>query len=243
MAIMMFIFFIIQLIFPTAIELPLLYYWHYEEILIGILKSWPIFLWAFIVTLLALILISEDTLKTKNIFYAHFASDESSLFQCFMISLLIGISEEITYRWLVFYSHIILNKIINFCLFGWPKFFYLNIEAPIINTIFLNRLRWLLYDQVHWSIGSAAIISNAKFRNEHWYLGLFGYFNSWCFGFFEFWIMINYGLPAAICSHAFYDFIIFSMCYTHGVLLRRRKYHYYSVTPTSISSSRLKESV
>ncbi|CAF3814338.1 unnamed protein product, partial [Adineta steineri] len=164
---------IIHLISPTAIELPLFYYWHYEGIFNGFLSSWPIYLWSFTITLLSLIFVSQDTLKNKNIWYATFASDESSLFRCFIVSLLIGITEEINYRWLFFYSNIVSTKITNFCLFGLCRFFYLNIEAPIINIIFFNKLKWLLYNQVHWSIGSAALIVNGKFRDEHLYLGLF----------------------------------------------------------------------
>ncbi|CAF1479490.1 unnamed protein product, partial [Adineta steineri] len=91
----------------------------------------------------------------------------------------------------------------------------------------------------HWSIGSAALIVNGKFRDEHLHLGLFGWYNSWCIGFFEFWIMMNYGLPAAMCSHAFYDFIIFFMYYIHGIICRQRKSHY--ITKTSTSYPNLKE--
>ncbi|CAF1435446.1 unnamed protein product [Adineta steineri] len=239
--IMLFIFFIIQLISPTAIELPLFYYWHYEGIFNGFLSSWPIYLWSFTITLLSLIFVSQDTLKNKNILYATFASDESSLFRCFIVSLLIGITEEINYRWLFFYSNIVSTKITNFCSFGLCRFFYLNIEAPFINIIFFNNLKWLLYDQVHWSIGSAALIVNGKFRDGHLYLGLFGWYNSWCIGFFFFWIMMNYGLPAAMCSHAFYDFIIFFMYYIHGIICRQRKSHY--ITKTSTSYPNLKETV
>jgi hypothetical protein len=240
--IVLFILFIIELIFPQALVLPLFYYWHYEDILNGLLRSWPMFLWGFIVTLLSLLLCNQHTLKTGNILYAKYSSDESSLFQCFIDSLFIGIIEEINYRWLFFYSNILTSKIMNFCLFGWCRFFYLYLEAPIVNIIFLNRLKWLLYDQVHWSVGSAAVFTNGRFRDQHLYLGIFGYYNSWCFGFFLFWIMINFGLPAAICSHAFYDFIIFSMYYIHGFFLRQRTYHCY-LTETSTSCSRLKENV
>ena len=191
----------IQFIYPTALQFPLFYYWEYEKIFDGILNSWPIFLWAFMLTLIGLILNDEETLKSKKIFYKSFFNDEYSLFEYFIECLFIGISEEITYRWLDFSLSIILIKISNICLFGWSKYFYLNIESPIINLLFINRLRWLLYNQIHWSIGSGAIIANAKFRNEHQYLGFFGFYNAWCIGFFQFWILINSGLPAAICSH------------------------------------------
>ncbi len=173
-------------------------------------------------------------------------NNESSLFQCFIISLLIGIVEEISFRWLAFYMSILGNKMMNFCLFGYCRWFYLNVEAPFMNFIFIKKLRWLLYDQAHWSIGSGAVIANAKFRDGHAYLGLFGYYNSWCIGFFLFWIMINYGLLSAILSHAFYDFIIFSMYYIHGVVQRRQKHLYYQYNifrDNSSSHSRLTESV
>ena len=139
-------------------------------------------------------------------------------------------------------------KITNFFFFGFTRWYYLNLEAPLINLLFLKRLGWLLYSQKHWSIGAGATIANARFRDGHLYLGIFGWYNSWCIGFFLFWIMSNYGLLAAICSHALYDFIIFFMCYVHGYLGRRRSYPYvvhrdrYFSTPMTSSSS-LKESV
>lgn len=85
--IMLFIFFLINLISPTTIELQLFYYWYNEGIFNGLLKSWPIFLWGFIVTLCSLILINQETLKSENILYAKYASYDSSLFQCFIDSL------------------------------------------------------------------------------------------------------------------------------------------------------------
>lgn len=242
----LFVLMIIDVIFSTPFEYPLFYYWQYDKMFDGFLKSWPIFLWASVITLCSLLLIDENTLKTENIWYARLTNNESSLFQCFIISLLIGIVEEIYFRWLAFYTSILGNKMMNFCLFGYSQWFYLNLEAPFINFIFIKRLGWLLYDQAHWSIGSAAIVANAKFRDEHAYLGLFGYYNSWCIGFFLFWIMIHYGLLSAMLSHAFYDFIIFSMYYIHGVVQRRQTYLYqqYDIfRDISSSNSRLTESV
>ena len=181
----MFILLIIDFIFSTPFELPLFYFWQYNNISDGLFVSWPIFLWAFVVTLCILLLVNKKTLETKDDFYGRLTNDESSLFQCFIISLLIGIVEELIYRWLSFYLSILGTKIMNYCLFGLCRWFYLYLEAPFINIIFLKQLEWLLYDQAHWSIGAAALIANAKFRDGHVYLGLFSYYNSWCIGFFS----------------------------------------------------------
>ncbi|CAF3892837.1 unnamed protein product [Rotaria magnacalcarata] len=51
-----------------------------------------------------------------------------------------------------------------------PLFYYWHYEGVIDG--------WLLYDQVHWSIGFSAVAANASFRDAHVYLGLFGYLNS-----------------------------------------------------------------
>lgn len=223
--ILFFILVICNFIFPTATELPLFYYWNYEGIIDGLFQSWPIFLWGFTITLISLLLCKQTVLE-KNVLYVQYTYENSTLFKCLIDSLFIGIIEEILYRWLYFYSNIIGSKIFNFFFFDLYRPFYINSEAPWMNWCFFNRIGWLVFDQSHWSIGSGAVLSNGAFRDAHVYLGLFGYYNSWCLGFFLFWIMINYGLPAAILSHTFYDFIIFSMFYIHSYIQSRHSFNY-----------------
>ena len=197
--------------FEGALEVSLFDFWEYENIFPNFLKFWPLYLWAFITSLFSLLLINENTLKTENIWYRRCVNNESSLFQCLILSLYTGITEEIINQWILFYISILGVKITNFCLFGFCRWFYLSIGAPLTNFLFFNQLGWLLYDRIHWSIGSAALIVNEKSEGAHVYLGSFSSYNSWCFGFFQFWIMFNYGLPLCIVSHVIYDMIIFSM--------------------------------
>ena len=231
----------------TLIELPLFCYWHSTRFFEGLLMAWPIFLWAFTITLLSLLYCSRSALQKSNPFYAKYSDEASTLFRCVTDCIVIGITEEILFRWLSLYANMVTIKITDYLLFGLSHWLYLYIEAPLINFFCLKRLSWLLYDQKHWSIGAAAIVANAAFRDAHLYLGIFGWYNSWCIGFFLFWIMSNYGIFAAICTHALYDFIIFFMFYVHGCIGRRSSHSDFRINKdcfsSTTSSSRLEESV
>lgn len=53
--------------------------------------------------------------------------------------------------------------------------------------------------------------ASVSFRDQHEYLGWFGWINSWFMGMVFFWLLFNYGLFTAIAAHALYDMIILVM--------------------------------
>lgn len=154
----------------------------------------------------------------------------------FLISLMAGVFEEIIFRWILFYSAMIACEFSNFLFLGFIPYFcgeyfkcfeieritYWYFLAPIVNFFTFFKLDWLLYDK-GWIIGAAAVSSNAKFREEHSYLGPIGYVNSWFLGFYLFWIMFTYGIPAAIVVHFVYDFLIFGIICLHATARKGRK--------------------
>jgi hypothetical protein len=71
------------------------------------------------------------------------------------------------------------------------------------------HLGWLLYGY-GWAVGMGALSANTHFREGHKYLGPLGYWNSWAAGWFLFYVMFEYGIPAAIAVHFLYDFIIYA---------------------------------
>lgn len=185
-----------------------------EKIENSIKASVPIFIWGASVTFLLGLFKSYEK---KMVEKAH-----EILQKGFIISLIAGIFEELIFRWILFYFIMITVQIFSFFFFGFisesfeiPRLIYWYIFAPIINFFTFFNLNWLLYEK-GWIVGCAATGANAKFRDEHAYLGLLGYLNSWFLGFFFFWIMFNYGIPSAILVHFLYDFIIFGIIYLHA---------------------------
>ncbi|MDA2922963.1 hypothetical protein MYX07_06900, partial [Patescibacteria group bacterium AH-259-L07] len=137
-----------------------------------------------------------------------------------------GVLEEIKFRWLSFFLGIIGAKITNFLFFGFlglgiPKWFFLHIAGPVVNFVTLGKMSWLLFHPAGWFVGAAALAANAKFRDIHKYLGIFGYFNSWFIGFVMFWLMFEYGLVTAIIVHFLYDFLIHAVRYLDRIFERK----------------------
>ena len=182
-------------IWPDCLPFNVFEPWYKWNILGGILASWPIFLWVILVNLVS-------------------SPGKTDLVVGFAESAAAGLIEEPVFRWVIFYTEIILAKIFNWLLFGWlaeclelPRLFYWYIVGPCANLATLHFMEWLLYDQ-GWAVGAGTIAAVASFRNGHEYLGIFGTINSWYIGLFLFYIMFSYGLPAAIVVHFAYDYLI-----------------------------------
>lgn len=200
---------------PNSFPIGIWDFWKVDSTAIesSLKASIPIFIWGASVTFIACCF---QKFEKSVIEKAH-----EILQKGFVISLIAGVFEEMIFRWLVFYFMMISNQIFNFFFFGFisesagiPRLVYWYIIAPIVNFFMFFKLDWLLYEK-GWIIGSAAISANSKFRDEHAYLGFIGYLNSWVLGFFFFWIMFSYGIPAAILVHFLYDFVIFGIIYLH----------------------------
>jgi hypothetical protein len=189
---------------PTALPFRFGQFFVFDKFWAGVFAGYPFYLWGMAITFVFTIFREERCSRKPG----------DIISQGFWTSLRAGIAEEIIFRWLYFFSAIIGVKVAAFFFFGWvnenweiARLLHLYFFGPIVNFIMFNQLGWLFYD-MGWAVGAAAIMTNAKFRREHAYLGNFGYYNSWVAGFFLFWIMFTYGLPAAIAVHFTYDFLL-----------------------------------
>jgi len=206
---------VFMLIFPRVIPFGLFELWKNNDfgtVWLGIKKVWWIFVWGAGLTSIRAFTTSNE--KTENYFAESlFAVDTGR-------SLVAGLFEEMSFRWLIFFWGIVGAKIGNFLLLGIPKWLYLKLVGPVVNFFTFGKIHGLLFHPAGWYVGSALIAANAKFRDGHKYLGAFGYFNSWFCGFIMFWLMFRYGLLTAITIHALYDFVIFTVIYVDRVLER-----------------------
>ena len=170
-----------------------------------LMASWPIFAWAVGVTVLVS-LFTRNTRKQNLMAEQLFAVGT-------LQSVVAGVLEEISFRWLIFISAVVGIKIGNFLFFGWAGFgigewFELHVAGPVVNFLTLGYLSDVLANPESWAVGAAMLSANAFFRDGHKYLGFFGYVNSWFIGMFMFWLLFQYGLLACILAHFVYDFLI-----------------------------------
>jgi len=167
---------------------------------------WPIFLNVFFV-------MNGNKRRPRNM------PTFSSFFEkALLVSLKAGLYEELLFRWIIFFGAIGSLLFGNYLIFGFAGFgliewFHMNFFGPLIDFLSFGQLTSYIYHPHSWSVGAAMITANATFRDGHKYQGWFGFINSWFIGFYLFWIMFNYGLPAAILVHFLYDVICFSAAY------------------------------
>lgn len=133
-------------------------------------------------------------------------------------SLIIGIREELCFRWAIFLGGIVTISIVNFLFFGFLGFgiaewAHVTIMAPIADYTTFGELTGFLFHPGGWAVGASLLITNATFRDGHSYQGLIGWINSWIMGMLFFYLTFNHGLISAMIIHALYDFIIFHMSY------------------------------
>lgn len=126
------------------------------------------------------------------------------------LSLNAGFFEELIYRWLVFFTAMIVLPFFNLITFGFVKWFYTMILVPLANLATLHALSSFLLHHGSWVFGAAIVSAAADFRDEHKYLGWFGWINSWFGGMVMFYLALNYGLWTAIVAHILYDAIVFT---------------------------------
>ena len=182
-----------------------------------LMASWPIFAWAVGVTVL-FSLFTRNTRKQNLMAEQLFAVGT-------LQSVIAGVLEEISFRWLIFISAVVGIKIGNFLFFGWAGFgigewFELHVAGPVVNFLTLGYLSDVLANPESWAVGAAMLSANAFFRDGHKYLGFFGYINSWFIGMFMFWLLFQYGLLACILAHFVYDFLIDVVRYGDMVIER-----------------------
>lgn len=206
---------------PNAIPFDLLQFWYargnwYE----WLLASWPILLWAVGVTILVSMLTTNG--RTEN----HHA--EGLFLRGTLVSLWAGVIEELNYRWVIFFTSIVLVKILNFFFFGFAGFgvletLYVHVSGPVADFFTLGKLHSVIGDTTTWAAGAGLLTANGFFRDGHKYQGWIGWINSWFIGMFMFWLLFEYGLTACILVHFVYDFFIEVIRYADRCIERAKE--------------------
>jgi hypothetical protein len=208
-----------KLLWPDLIPFKLFEFWALKKPLgRAILASWPLLAWSVLINTVIVIINRNDPETNRNA--------EKFLSNGFEISIWAGVSEEIAFRWLLFYSQIIGYKIVNWLFFGFAGFgifewLYLHITGPIANFLTLGFLEPILLNGIGWAVGAAILSSNGKFRDGHAYQGILGWINAWFTGMFFFYLMFNYSLFASIVVHFLYDIFIFIVVYIDAAIERK----------------------
>ena len=209
---------LVQKFFPGVIPFDTYEFWNMKGSLLNAIEiSWFLFLWAIGVTAITIFKKIEAIEESpKNI-----------LAGGFITSAFAGITEEISFRWLIFLHGIWIVQLINYIFFGFAGFgisewVYTIILIPIASLLSLGALDTILYSPMGWFVGAAMLFSNAMFRDGHKYLGLLGYINSWFIGLYLFYLMFQFGLIASIVVHFLYDMIIFVVIFI-GICINNRR--------------------
>jgi hypothetical protein len=209
----LFIALLVRLFRPSLIPFDFFEFWRMDGLWLEVIQiSWPLFLWCCGVGTARAIFTRNDRNLNRNA--------EEIIISGAIISTWAGIVEEICFRWLIFFFVIAVLNMFNWMTFGLVHWIYGNIVGRIADFFTLGLLHPILFGKYSWAVGAAVLSTNGQFRDGHKYLGLFGYVNSWFGGMYLFYIMFNYGLPAAILIHFLYDFILFTIAYMDAVVER-----------------------
>jgi hypothetical protein len=179
--------------------------------------AWPIFAWGAGVTAWRAFTTYNKPEENRHA--------EHILAGGFVISLWAGVMEEICFRWLIFLNAIIGALVANYLFFGWLGFgigewLQLHLVGPVANFFTMGELSRYLVNPEMWTVGAGMIAANAFFRDGHKYQGALGWINSWFLGMYFFYMMLTFGLPAAILVHFLYDMLIFTVVYIDRAIER-----------------------
>ena len=189
----------------------------------GTIADWltagiPMFIWAIVLN--GLILFNTKNKPEQN------RHAEGGLVFGIIRSVWAGVSEEILFRWLIFMGAFAAIACCNFLFFGgWlhfgvAEFLQVHLTGPVADFCSTGYMHQYLNNTENWMLGAAIISANIKFRDGHKYQGLLGLINSWYAGLFLFYIMFNFGVPAAILVHAVYDILCYTVAYLDCIIER-----------------------
>jgi len=147
-----------------------------------------------------------------------YGPDSTTIFvQGTVLSILAGVLEEVSHRWLSFLAAIGVIAVVNWLLGGFifsmglPQVLHVYVWGHVANFTTFGMLEGWIFHPSGWLVGAAMLYSNAAFRDGHKYQGWFGWINSWFLGMYLFYLMFNHGLLAAILAHFAYDMVIFTV--------------------------------
>jgi len=172
--------------------------WHSGDVVQAFGQVWFVFGWAVGVNLLfgvAAIIVRVPRLQPPG----------TVLWKGAWISLNAGVFEELIWRGLTFCVAMFFFKLVSVIpLVNWLfHAVYGYLVIPLADLTTLHTLHPQLSG--NWVVAAALVSSNASFRNEHVWLGWFGYLNSWFIGMVMFWLVFHQGLLIAMLVHALYD--------------------------------------
>lgn len=181
-------------------------WWAWERpntVLAGLGDVYFIFIWAAVVpAIVQIVLILRKVPRS---------GEPASMFGGgLLISLKAGVLEEIVWRWILVLSAPVVLKLLNIITFGLVKWINTEWLIPLANWATFGALESQLVT-ANWLAGAAILYAAASFRNQHAYLGLFGYVNSWFIGMVMFYLVFNHGIITAMVAHFAYDAIIFTI--------------------------------
>lgn len=203
---------VVRWLWPTLIpwDYTLLWDTHNENVVEWVVLGWPMYA----AGLIANIILTWGVVENLS---RRFRPDSGDMFiEGLGTALFAGVTEEIAFRWLLFFSAMP-GLVLTNCIFGgfffdgWglPHLFNYYLLVPLANFTTFGFLEpWLLHDT--WYVGAAMLVANAGFRDGHKYQGFWGWMWAWFGGMYFFWVALNHGIGAAIIIHFIYDAIIFT---------------------------------
>jgi len=193
--------------YPDLIPFRFFEFWSNKDVLGGIFASWPIFAWG-----------AGATFVLKFIFSSDSEDEDVPYLWDMLKSFFAGLLEEITYRWVFFFSFIVFAAVFDSVSFGIVHWFYINIEVPVVSFVTLGKMEWIFSWKGSWVVGAAALNTTNSFSKGHNYLGPLGTVNAWFLGWFFFYLLANYGILAAIVSHILYDIVVFTVAHIQDAI-------------------------
>lgn len=195
--------------FSDLIPFQFFEFWGKKDILGGVYASWPIFVWGVGATFVL------------GLFFPSGIKDEERSYPWDILrSFFAGLLEETTYRWVFFFAAIVTVVVFDFITFGLGHWIYVHIGVPVVGFVTLGKVEWIFYWKDSWIVGAAALNTTSSFGKAHKYLGWLGVTNAWFLGWFFFYILVNYGIIAAIVSHALYDMVVFTTVRVQGAIAK-----------------------
>lgn len=138
------------------------------------------------------------------------------------ISLNAGVFEELIYRWLLFFTAMVVLRALNAISLGAVEWMYTTVLLPLVDVVTFGALSPHLVDHPRWLLGAALVSANAAFRRAHQRATLIGRANSWAMGMVYFWLLLTYDMRAAMVVHTAYDLVVFTTVAASTALRQRR---------------------
>lgn len=193
---------ILRWIFPDSVPLTLSEFIYLPSDWSLVLRAGiPLFVWGFALNCVVMYIIPRYRLEETT-------SDG------ILNSLIAGTTEEIYFRFLLFFIIMYTIQFGNFLFFGWLGFgitewFTIHISGPFTNFVSFGILSPMFNTELFpWFVAGAIMYSNGKFREGHQYQGPIGIINAWYAGILLFAVMFNYGIIAAMVVHVLFDIMV-----------------------------------